>query len=302
MFIVTSSAAGRLDVYVQGDQQAVFYKKRDGVSWSGWERLGGVVVGNPYATSWGGNFARQDVFVVSTDRNVYHKAGFFTHDRVWTWLPSQQDWELLGGQLGSTTVTAVSWGEIGRLDVFATGQNGDILHRYVDGDSGWQPQPDWESLGGTFYADPAVVSWGPNRLDIFATGTDDHVYHKAWTGSAWDPEDHWEPLGGTVSAASPHTAAVTRGGGLLDVFHIGTNQKAHWKSWQGTSWWPSQNDWHRIDADDDLTVEGARLAAVSVFNVRMDLFAMSGTLESNDNYATVLHKAWNGAAWPSIGK
>jgi hypothetical protein len=39
---------------------------------------------------------------------------------------------------------------------------------------------DWEPLGGAFDSAPAVVSWGPNRLDIFGLGTDDLMYHKAW--------------------------------------------------------------------------------------------------------------------------
>ncbi len=30
----------------------------------------------------------------------------------------------------------------------------------------------WESLGGVLTSKPSVVSWGPNRLDVFALGTD----------------------------------------------------------------------------------------------------------------------------------
>lgn len=30
----------------------------------------------------------------------------------------------------------------------------------------------WESLGGILTSAPSVVSWGTNRLDVFALGTD----------------------------------------------------------------------------------------------------------------------------------
>ncbi len=37
------------------------------------------------------------------------------------------------------------------------------------------------------------VSWGANRLDIFAIGTNNHMFHKAWYGQ-WTPG--WEDLEG----------------------------------------------------------------------------------------------------------
>ena len=39
---------------------------------------------------------------------------------------------------------------------------------------------DWESLGGTITSAPAAVSWGPNRIDVFARGQNQnliHMYH-----------------------------------------------------------------------------------------------------------------------------
>jgi len=38
-----------------------------------------------------------------------------------------------------------------------------------------------------------VVSWGPDRIDVFGLGTDDAMYHLAWDGHAWSD---WEPRGG----------------------------------------------------------------------------------------------------------
>ncbi len=43
----------------------------------------------------------------------------------------------------------------------------------------------WESLGGTIVAPPEAVAWGPNRLDVFAVGTDHALWHRWWDGAAW---------------------------------------------------------------------------------------------------------------------
>ena len=42
--------------------------------------------------------------------------------------------------------------------------------------NGWHPSPGWEYLGGGFTSPPAVCSWGPDRLDIFALGLDGSMW------------------------------------------------------------------------------------------------------------------------------
>jgi hypothetical protein len=62
-----------------------------------------------------------------------------------------------------------------------------MYHKSWDGFQ-WGPSTTgWEALGGVFNSAPAVVSWAPNRLDIFALGTDTQMYHKYWDGSKWGP-------------------------------------------------------------------------------------------------------------------
>ena len=43
----------------------------------------------------------------------------------------------------------------------------------------------WQDLGGPIASAPAVASWAPNRLDVFAAGPDGHLLHKWWNGSSW---------------------------------------------------------------------------------------------------------------------
>jgi Repeat of unknown function (DUF346) len=50
----------------------------------------------------------------------------------------------------------------------------------------------------------SIAAWGPDRLDVFGLGTDNAMYHKAWTAAGWQPD--WEKLGGTFNSA-PAVAA-----------------------------------------------------------------------------------------------
>ena len=51
----------------------------------------------------------------------------------------------------------------------------------------------WESLGGSLAlgATPAASSWGADRLDVFAAGTDGLTWHRWWDGTRWV---EWEQL------------------------------------------------------------------------------------------------------------
>jgi hypothetical protein len=51
-----------------------------------------------------------------------------------------------------------------------------MWHRWWDGSS-WGG---WESLGGIILSGPDCVAWGENRLDCFAPGTDNAMYHRWW--------------------------------------------------------------------------------------------------------------------------
>src|SRR5215510_7733346 len=75
-------------------------------------------------------------------------------------------------------------------------------HRYLDADDtagiqaiygsgvGWHG---WESLGGLITSGPAISSWASGRLDCFARGADNALWHK-WYSGGWSG---WESLGGT---------------------------------------------------------------------------------------------------------
>ncbi|KAF2813887.1 fucose-specific lectin [Mytilinidion resinicola] len=142
---------------------------------------------------------------------------------------------------------------------------------------GWSS--DWVSLGGVFTSPPAIVSWGPNRLDVFAIGSDGAMWRKAWGGNnptGWDVED-WYSLGGKFSTPPAVAARMPR---RLDVVALGTDNQLYHISWQ-ENW----SNWEPLGGPFRGTP-----TIVSWGKDRLDIFVL-GT-----DYV-VWHKAWTGNAW-----
>ena len=194
---VASWGAGRLDLFVEGADASLWHRwsTDGGASWSGWESLGGVLVGSPTAVSWGPN--RIDVLVRGSDNQLWHK---------WWDGNSWCGWEPLGGRLTSSPA-ASSW-SAGRLDAFADGTDGAVWHKWWDGQS-WSG---WESLGGVGRFSPAAASWGPGRIDLFTVGTDGGMYHKFYA-NGWSG---WFKDVSSTFASGPGVSSW--GAGRLDLF------------------------------------------------------------------------------------
>lgn len=133
----------------------------------------------------------------------------------------------------------------------------------------------WQDLGGTIKSAPAVSSWEAHRLDVFARGMDDALWHKWWDGSTWH---NWQSLGGKFKD-SP--AAVSWGAHRIDVFVRGMDDALWHKWWDGSTW----HDWQSL---------GGKITsgpAVSSWEAhRLDVFA-KGMDEK------LWHKWWDGAKW-----
>lgn len=210
--------SNRLDVFAQGADGACWHKAWDGINWTAWESLGGIIIGAPAVSSRGYN--RLDIFVRGTNNLLYQK--------VWDgynwsgWIPHDAP---PNGGLASAPAS-VSWGP-SRVDIFASGTDNQVYQKFWDGYnwSGWVPMG-----GGTYYA-PAVTARGSNRLDIFVRGTNDQLYHKAWAGGWSD----WMPVSGGLLASAP--AALARDRYEINVFTRGTDNGCYGRSFQGFEWY-----------------------------------------------------------------
>jgi len=203
---------GRLDVFVQGTDNALWHRWFDGV-WSFWESLGGQLTSAPATAAWGPG--RLDVVARGTHSAVWH---------CWFDGGRWHGWERLGGTVLSAPGLA-SWGPF-RLDLFGQGNDNQLWHSWSNGMS-WGA---WEPLAGTLTSAPAAVSWGPGRVDVFTRGNDSGLWHRWWDSTGWF---NWEPLGNSLTSAP---AAATWGPGQLDVAFRGTDN-ALWHHQYGSSGW-----------------------------------------------------------------
>jgi spore germination protein YaaH len=206
---------GRLDVFVRGQDKAIWHRAWNGAAWGGWEFLGGVATASPGVTSPAAN--RVDVFIRGQDGALWHK---WWNGSAWT------QWQSLGGVLTSGPDASSSSG--GRMDVFARGQDNALWHRWWDGTT-WHP---WESLGGVLTSDPGTVWSSPTQVDVFVRGTDNAIWHRAWNGAAWAG---WESLGGYL-ISDPDASSCKSG--TVDVFALGGDSSIWRKTWTGSAWTP----------------------------------------------------------------
>ncbi len=109
---------------------------------------------------------------------------------------------------------------------------GDWVARYP-----WSP---WGARGSALEVAPAAASWGPNRLDVFARGENDHLWHKRWAGGKdWS---EWRDLGGGQLTSAP--AAVSWGPNRIDVFVRGADHQLAHKRWTDDKDW---SEWRDLD-------------------------------------------------------
>ena len=253
-----------------------------GLTWSEWEELGRPAGGALSQITAVRYSNRMDVFGIDYKNNVL--VNKFWSGQSWS------NWQDLGRPAAGPTGAKFTSGPIAlwsqregqgpRLDVFVRDQSLAIAHKWR-GDS-WS---NWEDLGKPAAAGlyvPAAVSWGTNRIDVFAPSQEKGVLmHKWWDGSSWS---EWEELGRPAAGRLANVAAVSWGFKRIDVFSvtgINTNVLVH-KWWDGSSW----SNW------EELGTTGGRMpwrpAVVSWGAKRIDVF----TLGQND---FLVHKWWDGS-------
>jgi hypothetical protein len=98
-------------------------------------------------------------------RSIYHRFAYKASedDKELNWAWEWADME--GGPFKSDPFLS-SWG-IGRLDIWAIGEDGQLNHKYLQNRGGdWWEWSSWEQLGGNFSTAPQVVSWDVAKFTI----------------------------------------------------------------------------------------------------------------------------------------
>jgi uncharacterized protein YkwD len=208
---VSSWGAARMDVFVRGNDDALWQKTWNGTAWGAWTSLGGILTAEPAAVSWGPN--RIDIFVRGTGNALWHRTSDGT-----TW----GTWESLGGIMTSGP-SATSSG-LNHLDVFVAGTNNHGVWRSSWNGTSWS----WTSLGGVISADPSAISSSATRTDVFVVGSDNGLWQGTLNGNSFT----WTSLGGVLSLSPATSSCAT---GHFDVFVVGTNAGIWQRGFNGTS-------------------------------------------------------------------
>jgi hypothetical protein len=216
---VSSWADGRLDVFVRSTDDRLYHRVYENEGWqgTGWEDLsdGNKIEQSPGAVSWGLN--RIDLFAV-WDKQLHHRAY-----QNGTWNPWTEN---LDG-VTNDAPAAASW-KTERVDALVHTTDNFMSRRYWEKGkpsemgSGWQI---WENIGGqskTIKSAPAAVATTFNRIDCFALGSTDHLYH---TWYQEEQQGQWAEIDSLTFKDAP---AVVSGGinanqGRVDVFVRGTD-------------------------------------------------------------------------------
>lgn len=89
----------------------------------------------------------------------------------------------------------------------------------------------WVDRGGDFLGTtPTLTTWGPNRIDIFARGQDNQLWHRYVKDGNWDD---WQPRGGLL-ASDPSCTAFGRG--RFDCFYRGEDSHIWWNFYKAPFW------------------------------------------------------------------
>lgn len=161
---------------------------------------------------------------------------------AWNKLEISQDVKVNGSP------AVASW-KAGRLDVFVRGIDNKLYHRAYEG--GLWHGTKWNVIAGptansALASSPAAVSWGPNRIDLFAVWNDKHLSHLAYNGTSWQAK--WDDLKGATNDAP---AAASWKKERVDVFVRATDGNISRRYWEvnhpgelGSGW----ESWHGLGA------------------------------------------------------
>ncbi|MDQ6700898.1 MAG: hypothetical protein M3Z36_12030, partial [Acidobacteriota bacterium] len=151
---------------------------------------------------------------------------------------------------------------------------------------------DWQNFGGSLASEPVAVSWGPDRLDVFAIFRDGALWHKWWDGQIWN---EWESLGGSSSTGGTFIgspSAVSWSKDRLDVFAVGGDGLVY------HFWWSAQT-WAGPELLNSPPMTSGP-TAISIAPNRLDVFAPGSNLNPQPDVPAqyvIYHKAFNVSAW-----
>ena len=168
---VARNSDGRLQVFVVGTNNQLYYKTQsspNSSTWSSsWTSQSGTLRGGTDPAVIANSDGRLQVFVVGTDNAVYYKTQTSPGSSTWS-----SSWTSLGGGVKADTGPAVARNTDGRLQAFVLGTNSALYYKSQSSPNSNTWSSSWTTLNGTLRdnSDPAVVPNSDGRLDAFVIG------------------------------------------------------------------------------------------------------------------------------------
>ena len=185
-------------------------------------------------------------------------------------LPAAAALPLPASELASAAVTSFG---AGRTDLFTRSSGGNLVQQYRPSGGSWTRGL---NLGGDIASQPAAVSWASGRMDVFARGTDNALWHRAYVSGGWLA---WERLGGILTSAP---AVASWAPGRLDVFVRNVDNGLSHKTFVNGQGWTA---WVRLGG-----ILSSSPAASSWGSGRLDVF-----VRNVDNGLS--HRAFQSGTW-----
>jgi hypothetical protein len=166
------------------------------------------------------------------------------------------------------------------VDLFVAGLGDNsqvqIIHTWADNDL-WSGT--WDALGAPgagLMADeaPTAISWATGRIDLFARGADNALYHK-WFDNGWSAD--WQYLGGIL--ASPPVAASSWGFSG-DVFVRGSDGHLYYNE-VNSNVWTGWVDLGCCLSGDDNVVNSVAVTSLASGSLDIFLIGINHTLWRN---------------------
>jgi len=149
---------------------------------------------------------------------------------------------------------------------------------------GWQAA--WTDVGSPFGAAPALVSWGPGRVDLFMKNGDQLIQKTRTPASGWIPagDHYWYIASGLASDPS----AVGWSGTNIDVVYRAPGNNVMHVYWDGKTW---------TTQDLGGIIDGKPTISVAPDGTRMDVFARVGDRIWHRDWIA-FRNGWN--AWENL--
>ncbi|KAJ6644239.1 Allergen Tha p 2 [Pseudolycoriella hygida] len=245
---------GRIDLFAPAGDGQIWHKAFASGSWGGWGGIGGLNLNTklkPSAFSIKPNWV--DIVYTGTDESLYRKTW---NGNAWSdWKKSTNGGSFLSGP----SITA-SPGDTTYLHVFVIGKDTALWHCAIDVNTNtWTT---WESMGGGLIGDPAAVSWGPGRFDIFCIAGDSQLWQKTYDNGWKD----WQLVYGGLFR--PGVGAASKATGSLSVFLKGGDDAVWHRSYSNGAW----QDLERIGGKIQSSP-----SAVSTGSTRIDVYSVGAS-------------------------